>query len=390
MAWNEPGKDDDKDPWGGKRKNEEDELEESLRQFQNKLKSLFKNGGRHSKGFAGGSGLPVGGPVVLMGLGILFALWLVSGIYIVGPAEEAVVLRFGAYNTEVKSGPHWAPRFIDTVYKVNVEAVSSYSYKADMLTGDENLVTVSLDVPYKINNPRDYLFNVVSPERGLREASASALRQVIGKSTLKNVLTTGKEKVRQEVEAQLKSLMLKYGNGIEIGNVALKDAQPPEKVKAAFDNAINAQEKEQTFINEATAESELILGQAKGVAKKVVNEAKGYKEKVVLNAKADTAGYLALLPEYNRAKRVTRERLYYDAMLSVFKHSTKLVIGVGGSNNMFYLPLDKIMQQAQNRTSESIVVDEKSIADSIRENNVLKSASRSSRSRLTRPTRFAN
>ncbi len=380
MGWNDG---EEKDPWhGGKRKKEEDELEESIRRFQQKLRKLFNKGGKHTTVSNKPGGAVAG--LFIIGLAIMAVLWLLAGIYIVRPAEQAVVLRFGKFKEEVGSGPHWIPRLVDAAYKVNTQEILSYSYTSDMLTVDENLVTVSVAVQYRRSKPYEYLFNVLNPIRGLEEATASALRQVIGKTPLNDVLTTGRENVRSRIEANLKDLMLKYSNGLDIVKVALQPAKAPEQVKDAFDDAIKAQEDEQRFINQAEAESNRIVQQANGMTTRYLNQANGYKQQVVLNAKADVAGYLAILPQYQRAKVVTRDRLYFDAIQSVLGRSAKLLVDVGGSNSMFYLPLDKLMESNQRQdkrreaeASQAVVIEE-----------VPKSTSNISQSSLnTRPSR---
>jgi len=304
MAWNEQDRNgQDQDPWGrGKKKQGPPDLDEALRQFQRKLKSLFGGKGSLSKGGGGAKG----GAISLGFIGILvLVVWLVSGIFIVSPAEEASILRFGKYYGTVGPGPHWIPRFIDTKYVVNVQKVSNFSYTALMLTKDENIVSVSVAIQYRIQNLRDYLFNLVNPRESLQQATASSLRQVIGHTSLDDILTVGREKVRGNVSVLINKLLDIYQTGLIVTDVVMQPAKAPEEVKAAFDDAIKAQEDEQRFINHAQAYVRGVIPIAQGKAKRILQEANAYRKQVVLKAKGDVARFNFILPQYVRAPKVT-------------------------------------------------------------------------------------
>lgn len=362
MAWNEPGsggKQEDKDPWTGKPKSSgPPDLEEALRKLRKKLTQLLTNKKRVS-GNGGGKLLPngignLGISAVLLGL--LF-LWLLWGIFIVHPAEQAVILRFGKYVGTVGPGPHWIPRFFETAYTVNEQKIATYSYNAEMLTRDENIVSVAVAVQYRIENARHYLFNVVNPSESLKQATASALRQVIGHTDLTQVLTSGREAVRQEVQTQLTTILARYNTGLLITDVAIQPAKAPDEVKEAFDDAIKAQEDEQRYENQAQAYAMQVEPIAKGQAQRLLADAKAYQQQVVLNAKADAAPFLALLPQYQKAPDVTRKRLYLETLESVLANNSKVLVDTGGSNNMFYLPLDKLALSADKSSASSATVD---------------------------------
>lgn len=346
MAWNEP--DDNKkeqDPWRDKKEPAPPDLDEALKKLQQKLRQIL--GIKPSQGKLNRSR---GKNFLSINLGIiaaaLFALWILSGIFIVGPAERAVILRFGKYADTVGPGPHWLARFIETKYVVDVEKVSTFSYTAEMLNKDENIVSVSVAVQYRISNLRDYLFNVVNPIESLQQATASSLRQVIGHTTLDEILTVGREKVRQEVFDLLQQVLVNYSTGIVITDVTMLPAKAPEEVKSAFDDAIKAQEDEQRFINQAYGYTASVEPIARGKAQRIVQEAKAYKEKVILQAKGDASRFLAMLAEYQQSPEVTRERLYIDALQSVLSQSSKILLDTNGSNNVLYLPLDKMGQRS--------------------------------------------
>ncbi len=350
MAWNEPGGDNnDKDPWGRPRKNQgPPELDKMLKNLQKKLDQVMGGNGKGSDTGGDGEG-PSPKAMSFSGIAIIIAIlaiWILSGIYIVKPAQEAVVLRFGKYSKTVGEGPHWAPRFIDSVYKVDVQKIYSYTYTANMLTKDENIVTVTVSVQYRINNLNDFLFKVINPIVSLQEATASALRQVIGNSTLDEVLTSGREVVRQQTQVQLEKILAQYQAGIGVTNVSLQPAKAPEQVKEAFDDAIKAEQDRERFINQAQAYLEQKVARAVGQQKRLLADAQAYKGKVVLNSQGETARYLAVLPQFQQAPQVTRERIYIGAIQNVLSRTSKIFIDEQkGSNLILGLPLQQLLSQ---------------------------------------------
>ena len=285
---------------------------------------------------------PNGG--LLAGIVALIALllWALSGIFIVDPAEQAAILRFGKYVETVGPGPHWIPRFISSKIVLNVDRVSDYSYSAQMLTKDENLVSVALAVQYRIGDLQDYLFNVADPQEGLQQATSSALRQVVGTTTLDQLITEGREAWGTNVQDSLIKILEIYKTGIVIVNVSPQPARAPENVQDAFDDAIKAQEDEKRFKEQAQAYEARVVPIAEGNAKRIASEAQAYAQQVVLKATGESAEFLALLPAYLRSPLVTGERMYLDTMQQVLSKSSKIVVD-GKAGNMLYLPLDKIM-----------------------------------------------
>jgi membrane protease subunit HflK len=199
-----------------------------------------------------------------------------------------------------------------------------------------------LSVQYQVQNPRDFLFNVTVPTESIKEATASALRQVVGHTKLDEILTTGREQAREEVERQLNEILETYQTGLFVVDVNLQPAKPPEQVTEAFDDAIKAREDQQRFINQAQAYKEKVIPISQGNASRIVQEAEAYKTKVTLDAKADVSKFLALLEEHNRAPALTNQRLYYDSLEKVFANTSKILLDSSGSNNILYLPLDKM------------------------------------------------
>ncbi len=345
MAWNEPGGDG---KWGNKGPNQgPPDLDKVIKDLKSKLMGGRKKGPIGSVGGSEGGSTSNKGSGLMAGLiiGALLVLWVLSGIFIVAPAERAVVVTFGKYSSTVGPGPHWIPTFIQSKTVINVQKVDTYSYDAQMLTKDENIVSVAVAVQYRIADPVNYLFNVVSPQESLRQATASSLRQVIGNSTLDQVLTTGREQIREEVAQQLASILTSYKAGILVTDVALQPAKAPDEVKAAFDDAIKAQEDEQRYINQAQAYAMGVEPIARGQAARIMAAATAYKEQVVLLANADIANYLAILPVYQSAPGVTRERMYLDTMQNIFQKTSKVLVDTKGGNLM-YLPLNELLKNA--------------------------------------------
>ncbi len=344
MAWNKPGdggddKDKDRNTDQQWQRNQDDgppDLDVVLGRLSKRLKSVLGGSGRGGDTPDSGMGASMSFFFIVIAL-----LWALSGIFIVGPGEQAVILQFGKYVKALGAGPHWVPRFVNSYHIVNVEQVSTYTYESQMLNKDENIVSVALAVHYRIRDPQLYLFNVKNPTEGLRQATASALRQVVGHMTLDQVLTSGRNELREDVEQQLNSILAMYKTGIEITDVALQSTKAPEAVKKAFDDAITAQEDEQRFIHEAKAYARGKLPRAEGHAKRIIYNAEAYKQETIAASKGESERFLSVLKEYKRAPIVTRNRIYLDSMRNVLVNSNKVLVDAKGSN-MMYLPLDQI------------------------------------------------
>ncbi|QIZ78652.1 FtsH protease activity modulator HflK [Ferrimonas lipolytica] len=328
MAWNEPGN-QGKDPWGNRGGKDQGppDLDEVFRKFSNR----FGGGGN----FSG-----IGVVLVLVGALIVYGL---SGLYKIEEAERGVVLRFGQFHSVVGPGLGLRPTFVDKVYPVNIQRVNRLNASGLMLTKDENVVTVQMEVQYRIEDPRKYLFNVTDPDQTLSEALDSALRYVVGHTTMDNILTVGREQVRQDTWEELDGIIAPYDMGIRVVDVAFKEARPPEEVKPAFDDAIAAREDEERYVQEATAYSRQVEPQARGQAERMLKEADAYRQRMVLEAEGEVARFNQLLPQYEAAPVVTRERLYLETMEQVYSNTSKVMVENDGGS-MFYLPLDKIIQ----------------------------------------------
>ena len=375
MAWNEPGDGNNKgkDPWGGNRGGGNEggppDLDEVIKKLQDRLGEIFGkkgSGGKNSSSSAGSM-------LVILGV-IIGGFWAVSGFYQVGQAEQAVVLRFGEYHETVGPGLKWNPPLIDKVTKVDVARVESMPLKATMLTEDENIVDVALVVQYQIGNAKDYLLQMTVPEAGLHHATESALRHVVGGTSMDSVITEGREVMGQEVHELLQISLDLYSSGIVLRKVNVEESDPPKEVKASFDDVIKAKEDKERVKNEAEAYANEVVPRSRGAAQRQFEEASAYKDEIVARAEGETARFTKLLKEYKRAPDVTRERLYIETMESVLTSTSKVMLDVKGGNNMMYLPLDKIVQQQSRQPGPSNVSTPLNV-DEVR-NTVTRSADR--------------
>ncbi|QCU90316.1 FtsH protease activity modulator HflK [Thiomicrorhabdus sediminis] len=369
MAWNEPGK-SGQDPWGNSgggsggngndpkppKKSNNDDIDELLKKAQSILGGAGSKFGNNSGGGLGG----IGGTVIFA---VIFVVWMLSGIYIVDPAERGVVTRFGAFVEETKAGPHWhLPYPIETVRVVNVDQIrtAEIGYRSDtrnragnvpneslMLTKDENIVDLKIAVQYQIESANQYLFDVSDPDQTLRSVVESALREVVGQSTMDFVLTEGRNEVVARVQELSQERLNTYSTGLMITSVNLQDAQPPEQVQSAFADVVKAREDRERLINEAEAYANDILPKARGKAARELEEASAYHDRVIAQARGEAARFSSILVEYQKAPEVTRKRLYIDAVSEVLGKTSKVFVGSDSSNNLLYLPLDKMVNQNQ-------------------------------------------
>lgn len=267
----------------------------------------------------------------------------VIGFYIVKPAEQAVVTRFGKYHRTNFQGPHWYPYFLEDVKIVNTERLERGSYVSSMLTKDENIVNVGIEVQHRIADVELYLFKLIEPEKILKEAADSALRQVVGSSSLDFVVTVGKAQVAHAIQEQLQLLLDGYESGIYVATVALRDVTVPASVKAAFDDVIKAQEEQEELKHQAEAFTNKIVPEAKGIAVKIEQEAKAYRYEVVYAAQGDVLEFNLILPKYKKSPEVIRTRIYVDVLESILLKTTKIFLDLNNDNSLVYLPIDRLV-----------------------------------------------
>ena len=341
MAWNEPGN-NDKDPWknkGGKNQGPPD-LDDLLKDIGNKFGGIF--GGKKSGGGSGKSFSSIGIMILLV---VAILVYAFNGFYTIKEAEKGIVLRFGQYAGMIEPGLSWKWTFVDRIIPVDMQTTRNLPSSGFMLTKDENVVRVEMEIQYRVVDARNYIFSVTNADESLSESLDSALRYVIGHAKMDDILTSGREEVRQAVWQELEKIIEPYNLGLIVVDVNFKDARPPEEVKDAFDDAISAQEDEVRFLREAEAYARGIEPRARGRVKRLEQEALAYKAQILLDAEGDVARFDKLLPEYLAAPEVTRQRMYLKSMENVYSNTSKVMVDVDGGNNMIYLPLDKIMQQ---------------------------------------------
>jgi membrane protease subunit HflK len=375
MAWNKPGGDGEKqDPWGSNNKNQgPPDIDKLISEFIAKLRALLhlkikKPGTNWQPSTAKDFGFGLGLAAV-----VIVVAWILSGLMIVNPAEQGVILRFGQYSDTLNPGLHWMARFIDTKYLVDVQKINSFSLQGNFLTksseqGDlpnqlipvktnsnntnstdtsdksKNLVDVEMTVQYRISDPRDYLFNVVDPDNTINEVAAGALSEVVGRMKLDDVLTTGREMLSSAVLERTKQVLGAYHAGLEVTAVTLRRVTAPEQVQAAFNDVNRADQDKATYIQQAQAYASKVVPLAQGVAARTLADANAYEQQAVLIAQSEIAKYQALLSVYKTFPDLTRERMYLEAMQTMFQNSSKILIDSNAGNNMLYLPLDKMLE----------------------------------------------
>lgn len=352
------------DPQWGKRSGGNQgppDLDEIWRNFNKKLDGLFgrKGGGNGSgEGPSGPSAKGIGGGAGLL-LGLIVVVWLASGFYIVNEGQRGVVLRFGKFLETTMPGPRWhLPYPVETAEIVNISQVrtveigyrnnvkSKVLKESLMLTDDENIVDVQFAVQWTIKNPTDYLFNNRSPDNAVLQVAESSIREVVGKSSMDYVLYEGRAEVAVRAQNLMQVILDRYGTGISVSKVTMQNAQPPEQVQAAFDDAVKAGQDRERQKNEGQAYANDVIPRAGGMAARLIQEAEGYKQRVIDQSEGDASRFRQIVSEYNKAPKVTRDRMYIDAMQQIMTNTSKVLIDQKNGSNLLYLPLDKIMQMS--------------------------------------------
>lgn len=365
MSMNDHGWGNRPDP-GGNRGGQGDgppDLEELWRDFNRKLSGMFgKKGGGNNGNNDGGGKPPVefnprflgGGITVLVGLLVL--VWLASGFYIVDASQRGLVLQFGKYKTSTEPGLQWRlPYPIQSHELVNISGVRTVEVgyrgseknkvlkEALMLTDDENIINIQFAVQYVLKDPVDYIFNNRHPDDAVMQAAETAIREIVGKSKMDFVLYEGREQVAATASKLMQDILDRYKTGIMISKVTMQNAQPPEQVQAAFDDAVKAGQDRERQKNEGQAYANDVIPKAKGTAARLLEEAEGYKQRMIATAEGDASRFKQLNTEYAKAPEVTRQRLYLETMQQIYANTSKVMVDAKGQGNLLYLPLDKIM-----------------------------------------------
>ena len=408
MALNDP-------QWGKNRNDGPPDLDEIFQKLNQKLSGLFGGGGNGSdsggptgRQWSGGIGL-----IVILAL----LLWLLFGFYIVQEGRRGIVLRFGKYVETTLPGPHWRfPYPIETAEVVDVSSVRTIEVgyrnngrtkmpaEALMLTDDENIIDLQFAVQYTLKSPEDFLFNnqnfskavdsttIDSADKEVaRQAAETAIREIVGKNKMDFVLYEGRAEIAVRAQQLMQGILDRYKTGIAISKVTMQNAQPPEQVQAAFDDAVKAGQDRERQKNEGQAYANDVVPRARGMASRLIEEANGYKQRVIAQSEGDASRFKQIVVEYDKAPAVTRERLYLDMMQQVLSNTSKIVNDSKGGGNLLYLPLDKLMQMsgsaqtasgtAESTTAHTVPLPEPqaSADNSLRSRDLLRSREREGR-----------
>ena len=335
------------------------DLDELWRNFNRKLNDLF--GRRRPPGAEPPSPPPsnarIGGGAGIIAA-VVLAIWLASGFYIVVEGQRGLVLTFGRFSEETGAGLRWRmPWPIQTIELVNLAQVRTLEigYRNNvktrvlkeslMLTDDENIVDLQFAVQYLVRDAKDYLFQNRRPDDTAAQAAETAMREIIGKSRMDQILYESREAIRIKVAQLMQQILDRYKTGIQVSRVTIQSAQPPEQVQAAFDDAVKAGQDRERQKNEGQAYANDVIPKARGTSSRLKEESEGYKQRVIDTAEGDATRFKLVLAEYAKAPGVTRERIYLDTMQQIYSSTSKVMLDYKGSGNLLYLPLDKLLQQ---------------------------------------------
>lgn len=344
MPWNEPGRGggNGQDPWKGGGQQPPD-LDEVFANVQKRLKKIMGGGGDDGGSPGGSSSGPgMGGIIALVALlAVIWTAW--NSVHIIDESERGVVLRFGEYTRTMQPGLRFTfPAPIETIEKVNVAQVRSQENQARMLTSDENLIELGFAVQYRVLDPANFLFEIEQPESTLAEASDSAIREVVGTNQMDFILEQGRGEIASAARDLLQQILDRYDAGIEILSFNLQQVRPPNQVQAAFDDVVRAREDQVRFANEAQAYANQVVPEARGRAARIMEESQGYRDSVIARAEGEADRFVAVYEEYAKAPEVTRQRLYLQELEGLYSSTPKVLIDADSSNNLLYLPLDRL------------------------------------------------
>lgn len=358
----------------GNRQDGPPDLDELWRDFNNRLNRLFgKKGGNGGGprgplggGTSGGPSMENAGKGFTAVIGIAVVIWLASGFYIVQEGREGVVLQFGKYHHTSMPGFQWRMpypiqshevvnssqvRIVEVGYRNEVK--SKVLREALMLTEDENIIDIQFAVQYRLKDAGAYLFNTADPDETVKMAAETAIREVVGRSKMDFVLYEGREQIALNTAEVIQEILDKYGTGILVSSVTVQGVQPPEQVQAAFDDAVKAGQDRERLKNDGQAYANDVIPRARGNAARLLEEANGYRERVVAQSEGDSARFKAILTEYQKAPKVTKDRLYLDAMQEIYTNVTKVIVDTKSNSQLLYLPLDKLIEKTGPSSQET-------------------------------------
>jgi len=369
MSLNDPQWGRGSDDGGGRRPNQgPPDLEQLWRDLNRRLSGIFdrKRGGGGDHGGDRGSDRPpvqfnprfLGGGIGLL-LALVVVVWLASGFYIVDASQRGLVLQFGRYKESTDPGLRWRlPYPIQSHELVNVSGVRTIEIgyrgseknkvlkEALMLTDDENIINIQFAVQWFLNDPVEYVFNNRNPDEAVMQVAETAIREIVGKNKMDFVLYEGREQIAAVAAKLMQDILDRYQTGILISKVTMQNAQPPEQVQAAFDDAVKASQDRERQKNEGQAYANDVIPKARGTAARLLEEAEGYQKRVTVSAEGDASRFRQIVGEYAKAPEVTRSRMYIETMQQVYSNTSKVLVDTKGQGNLLYLPLDKLLQAA--------------------------------------------
>ncbi|WP_427310120.1 FtsH protease activity modulator HflK [Cupriavidus sp. H39] len=379
--WGRDGQDDDKkdgrdDNRQQNQRPQQDggppDLDELWRDFNRRLNGLLgrkENGGGGNQGFGGprtpGKSSGVGAGVIVAAV---VGIWLASGFFMVQEGQTAVILQFGKFKYSTGPGINWRmPWPVQSAEVVNLSAVRSVEVgrstsikdsnlkDSSMLTQDENIIDVRFTVQYVIQDASEFLFFNKTDRGGdeelVTQAAETSVREIVGRNKMDAVLYENREQIAQQLAKSIQAILSAYKTGIRVLSVNVQSVQPPEQVQAAFDDVNKASQDRERAISEGQAYANDIIPRAKGTAARLKEESEAYRARVVAQAEGDASRFRSVQGEYAKAPQVTRDRIYLETMQQIYTNSTKVLVDARQGNNLLYLPLDKLVAQAEGRAT---------------------------------------
>ncbi len=335
MTWKDSG--NGEDPWQNRR-NQPEDLDQMFEAWQKRLTGIFRGNAGKKKGMKSTSGA---GSILLI---FILLAWAFTGLYRIDEAERGVVQRFGAYTKTTLPGLHWRiPYPIDRVDIVNTNEIVNFPFRTEILTGDEQYVFVQMVVQYRRTDPVKFSFEVVDPESTLQDVTEAALREVVGTSSLEVLVTERRDEIAPRTQILLQTTLDDYQAGIVVTSISLERLDYPQAVQSAVDDTQKARNDSDRYVLEAEKYAQDLIPRARGSAARILQDAEAYHDRVIADAEGQASRFLALLKEYKKAPRVTRDRLYIEAVEEVYMNSNKVILDSKGSGNLLYLPIDKLI-----------------------------------------------
>jgi membrane protease subunit HflK len=352
MAWNEPG---GRDPWKGKNDQGPPDLDELLRRLRRRLRQGLGGRGREPKlgGWAG------------LGLFIVFmmVIWLISGFYMVQPAERALVMRFGSFHALRDPGPHWhLPYPVESVEKLNIDGVREAKYRGAVLLQDGSIINIDMTLQYRIDEPQDFLFNLRNAESSVRDTMISVMHEILGRQDASTMIEAEHKNLAAQIAHKVQSVLVNYRAGVKVVAVDLPDIEPPEQAKAAFEEAAKAQAERQRLVNEAKAQAAALLPQVQAEVARQLADAQAYRQEKVAQAQGEVNRFVGLLKQYQQAPKVTRQRLYLETMEDILAENPKIILR-SNANNVIQIPWQQFMDHPENKQDNKTSIHEPSLAE---------------------------